>query len=123
MSVGEGPPADLNREISRAMVALFKEYTGRGPTSARTYIHDDLVVCLFHDLMTQAERTLAEDDHQALVQEFRRTFQGSLRDDAITEIERLTGRKVSAFMSDHAIEPDFATEVFVLESESSEDGK
>jgi uncharacterized protein YbcI len=121
MAIGEAPAADLNREISRAMVALIKQYVGRGPTNARTYVHDDLVVCVFHDLMTQAERTLANDEHQELVLEFRRTFQVALRDEAITEIQRLTGRKVTAFMSDHAVEPDYATEVFVLESESGEE--
>jgi len=122
MASGEATAADLNREISRAMVALIKQYVGRGPTSARTYVHDDLVVCVFHDLMTQVEKTLADDEHQELVLELRRTFQETLRDDAITEIERLTGRKVTAFMSDHAIEPDYASEIFVLESESEEDG-
>jgi uncharacterized protein YbcI len=122
MASGEATAADLNREISRAMVALIKQYVGRGPTSARTYVHDDLVVCVFHDLMTQVEKTLADDEHQELVLELRRTFQETLRDDAITEIERLTGRNVTAFMSDHAIEPDYASEIFVLESESEEDG-
>jgi uncharacterized protein YbcI len=122
MASGEATSADLNREISRAMVALIKQYVGRGPTSARTYVHDDLVVCVFHDLMTQVEKTLADDEHQELVLELRRTFQETLRDHAITEIERLTGRKVTAFMSDHAIEPDYASEIFVLESESEEDG-
>jgi uncharacterized protein YbcI len=122
MASGEATAADLNREISRAMVALIKQYVGRGPTSARTYVHDDLVVCVFHDLMTQVEKTLADDEHQELVLELRRTFQETLRDHAITEIERLTGRKVTAFMSDHAIEPDYASEIFVLESESEEDG-
>ena len=115
MTIGEAPAADLNREISRAMVALIKQYVGRGPTSARTYVHDDLVVCVFHDLMTQAERTLANDEHQELVLEFRRTFQVALRDEAITEIQRLTGRKVTAFMSQNHIDPDIAVELFVLQ--------
>ena len=30
-------------------------------------------------------------------------------------VERLTGSKVLAFLSDHAVDPDYAVEVFVLE--------
>jgi uncharacterized protein YbcI len=105
----------LNRDISRAMVALFKEFTGRGPTRARTYIENALVVTVLHDTMTKAERTL-KDDHKAdTVRDLRRVFQGTFRDDAIAIVERLTGQRVLAFLSDHAVDPDYAIEAFVLE--------
>jgi uncharacterized protein YbcI len=105
----------LNRDISRAIVALFKEATGRGPGRARTYIEDGLVVTVLHDTMTKAERTLKEEQHADQVRSLRRLFQGSFRDEAIAVVERLTGRKVLAFLSDHAVDPDYAVEAFVLE--------
>jgi uncharacterized protein YbcI len=105
----------LNRDISRAMVALFKESTGRGPTRARTYVEDGLVVTIVYDTMTKAERTLMEEEETDTVRDLRRIFQGTFRDDAIEVVERLTGRKVLAFLSDHAVEPDYAVEAFVLE--------
>ena len=105
----------LNRDISRAMVALFKEATGRGPGRARTYIEDGLVVTVLHDTMTKAERTLKEEQHADQVRSLRRIFQGTFRDEAIAVVERLTGRKVLAFLSDHAVDPDYAVEAFVLE--------
>jgi uncharacterized protein YbcI len=105
----------LNRDISRAMVALFKEATGRGPGRARTYIEEGLVVTVLHDTMTKAERTLKEEQHADQVRSLRRLFQGTFRDEAIDVVERLTGRKVLAFLSDHAVDPDYAVEAFVLE--------
>jgi uncharacterized protein YbcI len=108
-------PRNLNREISRALVALFKEATGRGPGHARTYIEDGLVVTVFHDTMTKAEHTLKDENLEDHVRSLRRIFQGTFREDAIGVIERLTGGKVLAFLSDHAVDPDYAIEAFVLE--------
>jgi uncharacterized protein YbcI len=96
------------------MVGLFKEYVGRGPTVAKTYIHDDLVVCLLHDTMTRAEQTLAREGKADEVRHLRRTFQSLLRERASREIERILGRRVVACFSDHAVDPDWAIEAFVL---------
>jgi uncharacterized protein YbcI len=105
----------LNRDISRTLVAQFKEATGRGPTYSRTYKHDNLVVTVLHDTMTRGEQTLKDERQQDVVRDLRRLFQGALRDDAVAAVERLTGRKVLAFLSDHAVDSDYAVEVFVLE--------
>jgi uncharacterized protein YbcI len=105
----------VNRDVSRALVALFKEATGRGPTRARTYVEDGLVVTVLYDTMTTAERTLKEENKEDTVRSLRRIFQGTFRDEAIRIVEQLTGRRVLAFLSDHAVEPDYAIEAFVLE--------
>jgi uncharacterized protein YbcI len=105
----------LNRDISRTLVAHFKEATGRGPTYSRTYIQDNIVVTVLQDTMTRGEQTLKDENQEDTVRDLRRIFQGALRDDAIAAVERLTGRKVLAFLSDHAVDPDYAVEVFVLE--------
>jgi uncharacterized protein YbcI len=97
------------------MVALFKEATGRGPGRARTYIEDGVVLTVLHDTMTKAERTLKDENHEDQVRSLRRIFQGTFRDEAIAVVERLTGRKVLAFLSDHAVNPDYAIEAFILE--------
>jgi uncharacterized protein YbcI len=102
-------------EISREMVSLMKEYLGRGPTRARTYVRDNLVVCVMQDTMTKAERSLVAGSNQHQVREIRRLFQDSLRDDAIAIVERIMGRKVLSFMGDHDIESDITAELFVLE--------
>lgn len=105
------------------MVALLKRYVGRGPTHARSFIDGNLVVILLHDTMTQAERTLVSEEHKDEVKHLRRTFQGAFREEAIELVERVTGRGVVAFLSDHAVEPDYAVEVFVLGADdAAQDG-
>jgi len=41
---------------------------------------------------------------------------------AIEAVERLTGHKVLAFLSDHAVDPDYAVEVFILEPGLTREG-
>jgi uncharacterized protein YbcI len=117
----EGSPAtatetNLSRDVARAMVALFKEYVGRGPTHARAYVLDDVIVVMLQDTMIKAEKTLADEGEEDLVRGVRRVFQGKFGDEANEIIERLSGRKVLAFLSDHNVDQDIAIEAFVLDS-------
>ena len=105
----------LAADISTKIVQLMAEYTGRGPTKARTTINGDLIVVLLRDTLTKGERGLAERGELDTVLSMRRAFQSTMRDEAIAAIEELTGRKVLAFLSDNVAEPDLAVEVFVLE--------
>jgi uncharacterized protein YbcI len=113
---GEIEQSNLSRDLAKAMVALYKEYVGRGPTRARAHVDDDMIAVILEDTMTKAERTLADEEEEELVRGVRRVLQGKFREDACEIVERLSGRTVKAFLSDHAIEPDIAAEVFVLES-------
>lgn len=101
------------------VVKLITEYTGRGPTRARTYLNDDLVTVVLRDTLTKGERSLVRDGKQELVLNVRLAFQQTMREDLITGIERLTGRKVFAFMSANHMEPDLAIESFVFDAQSS----
>lgn len=104
----------VNREISRAMIHLTHEYTGRGPSRARTTINGNLVVCVLEDTLTKGELTLVAKGHGEAVLGMRHTFQEAMRDDAVARVESLMGRRVSSFMSANHIEPDLAAEIFVL---------
>ena len=105
-----------NAEISTGLVRLLRDYTGRGPTKARTYITDNLVTCVLEDTLTKGERVLAEHDggHE-LILGHRKAFQKAMSRDARSLVEQVTGRRVVAFMSDNHIDPDMAIETFVLE--------
>ena len=102
--------------ISNGAVGLLHEYTGRGPTKARTTINHDSVMILFGESLTKAERTLAEKGEGAVVLQMRHRFQEAMREDLIALVEAHTERKVVAFMSANHLEPDMAVEVFVLEA-------
>ena len=117
----EHPPRQsVAAHISTAVVHLMHEYTGRGPTKARTTISDGLVTVLLGDSALKAERRLAADGHGDIVLEMRRRFQHTMRDELSAEVSRLTGRTVIAFMSANHIDPDLAVEIFVLEPDPSD---
>jgi uncharacterized protein YbcI len=109
-------PGSLAAAVSRHVVRLFAEYTGRGPTRARTLIRENVVVCVTQDGMTKAERRLAQAGETDLVVTIRRQFQTTMRDDLVGGIEVITGRKVVSFMSDHNAQTDHAAEIFVLDA-------
>jgi uncharacterized protein YbcI len=109
--------ASLNREISRAIVRLTHEYTGRGPSRSTTTINGTLIVCLLEDTLTRGERVLADKGNKDAVLAMRHQFQNAMRDEAIDEIERLTARRVVSFMSTNHIDPDLAAEIFVLDGD------
>jgi uncharacterized protein YbcI len=102
--------------ISTAVVHVFSEHTGRGPTRARTTIDGTTVVVILQDSMTKAERSLVEAGKDAEVLQLRRSFQETMRDDLVAVIERLTASRVNAFMSANHIAPDMAAEIFLLDS-------
>jgi uncharacterized protein YbcI len=109
----ERAPGSLAAAISRHIVRLFSEYTGRGPTKARTTIRDNVVVCITQDSMTKAERRLAQEGEGDLVVTIRRKSQATMREDL--GIELLTSRKVLSFLSDHDAQNDYAAETFILD--------
>lgn len=116
-SAGEAGPGrgPLSAAISRAVVHLFSEQTGRGPTKARTTIDAELIVVLLHESMTQAERTLVQAGKHDEVLRIRRTFQETMQPSLVSAVEGLTERTVVSFMSANAIDPDAAAEIFVMD--------
>ena len=104
----------LGGAISDEIVSLLHRYTGREPTEARTYVHEDLIVCLLGDSQTTAEQSLATDSQYASVLDTRSLFQRTMRADFTEAVERLSGRTVIAFMSQNHIDPTYDVEAFVL---------
>src|SRR3954454_9912894 len=105
---------DVLTAISDGLVALLKEFYGRGPTQAKTYYHDDLVVCVLRGGFTRVEQTLLEGGRGAAVIAQRMAFQDVMRDRFEAVVERATGRPVIGFMSGNQQAPDMICEVFVL---------
>jgi uncharacterized protein YbcI len=105
----------LAASISAAVVHLFSQHTGRGPTRARTTIDGETVVVILQESMTKAERSLAHAGKDAEVLQLRRSFQETMSSDLITVVERLTKTGVQAFMSANHIDPDAAAEIFLLD--------
>ena len=111
----EARNGELTAAISNAVVRCTRDYTGRGPTKARTTLDTNLVVVTLEDTLTRGERSLADSGKGEMVVDIRRCFQMTMRDDMVGRVEALLGRKVIAFMSDNHIDPDVGVEVFILE--------
>lgn len=100
--------------ISDGLVALLKEFYGRGPTRAKSYFEDDLVVCVLRGGFTRVEQTLLEGGRAAAVIQQRMEFQDVMRERFEAVIEHATGRRVIGFMSGNQQDPDIMCEVFIL---------
>jgi uncharacterized protein YbcI len=103
-------------DISRGLVTLHREYYGKGPTKAKTYMVNDTVVCLLHGGFTIVERTLIDDGNAEAVHEIRLSFQKAMEDRFKRVVEEATGRRVVAYLSQIHNDPDIVVELFVLES-------
>ena len=105
---------DVLTAISDGMVALLKEYYGRGPTRTKSYYQDDLVVCVLRNGFSRVEQTLLDGGRGSAVIQQRMEFQEVMRPRFISVIEDATHRRVVGFMSDNQQDPDMICEVFVL---------
>ncbi|MBA3299037.1 MAG: DUF2294 domain-containing protein [Thermoleophilaceae bacterium] len=113
---------DVLTAISDGLVALLKEYYGRGPTRAKAYYQDDLVVCLLRGGFTRVEQTLLDGGRGTAVIDQRMEFQELMRSRFESVIERATGRRVLGFMSGNQQDPDMMCEVFILAPTDLVDG-
>jgi uncharacterized protein YbcI len=105
--------------ISNLTVQLLSEYTGRGPTRARTHISGDLVAVVVQDAMTRGELSLIRDGEEDRVLDTRQAYQRSMREELAGGVAQITGRDVVAFMSANHIDPDVGVEVFILAAEEA----
>jgi uncharacterized protein YbcI len=104
------------QELTNAMVRLYKELFGRGPTKARTnYAGPDTLISTIENSLTPAERNMvALGEHQRL-RDVRMFFQHASDKEFVGTVEEITGRKVRAFVSGIDTGQDVSCEVFYLE--------
>jgi uncharacterized protein YbcI len=108
-------PRSVGSAISNLVMRVTREYTGRGPMQARTYVQDDLVTVVLRETLTKGEQRLVDGGQADHIRATRHLFQQAMREEMVAGVEDLTGHRVVAFMSDNHFYPDLAFEVFVLE--------
>jgi uncharacterized protein YbcI len=110
------------QEISNEMVRLFRDQFGRGPTAVRTdWAGPDALLCVLEQTFTPAERNLAAMGEHERLRETRMFFQYATVREFCEPVERLTGRRVRAFISGLDTEADgLAVEAFMLHPEGSD---
>lgn len=105
--------------ISNAMVRIYKEQFGRGPTKTRTHCcGPNLITVTLEDTLTPAEHNLVKMGEHQRLRDLRMYFQYASVSEFCEPIERLTGRKVRAFISGIDTNADgLSVETFVLHEE------
>jgi uncharacterized protein YbcI len=124
----DGAKADIGERslpaaISKEMVRIYKDQFGRGPTKVRTYwCADDVIITVLEDTFTPAERNLAGMGEHQRLRDMRTFVQYASLDEFCEPVERLTGRKVRAFLSGTDPAADgMSIETFILHPEGSEE--
>ncbi len=87
----------LLARLSNEMVRAQKEFFGKGPTQAKSYLLDDLLLIVMRGGMTTAETTMLRFGHPDLVRQFRQLFQNEMTDRLVGMVEDLTKRKVATY--------------------------
>lgn len=107
---------DLRVAISASMVELYARHYGHDRTTGTTYINENVVLCVLEDILSTAESSLIADGGASEVIDERVAFQEDMQDEFTAEIERLTQRRVTAFLSANQTNPGVACELFFLEA-------
>jgi uncharacterized protein YbcI len=102
-------------KITSALVSLHKEFYGKGPVKAKSFLIDDTVICMLEGGFTIVERTLIEAGEAPAVHNIRGRFQSVMKSQFSGVVEQALGREVRAYMSQVHTDPDVAVEMFMLE--------
>jgi uncharacterized protein YbcI len=105
---------DMLDAVSNEMVALHRRQFGRGPATTKSFLIDDMLVCVMHDVFIPAEKTLIADGHLDRVREMRQLHQLASRAQLEAPVARITGRAVLGIVSAVNVDPDLAIEIFML---------
>jgi uncharacterized protein YbcI len=108
-------PGEQRAAIATAIVALFKEFYGKGPTAAKTYFNDDWVFVVLDDGLTRNEETLVAHGEHDLVRTVRLRFQEAMTERMTGAVEEITGRRVVTYHSQLLLDPVHSVEMFLLE--------
>jgi uncharacterized protein YbcI len=111
------PDGSLQMAISNAVVGYLREYTGRGPTKARTTIRDNVVLVMLEHTLNKGEQVLVSRGRSEKVLALRHEYQEAMREESSQKVAELTGRSVIAFMSANSLDPDLASEIYVLDGQ------
>jgi uncharacterized protein YbcI len=102
-------------KITSSLVSLHKEFYGKGPLKAKTFLVNDTVICVLEGGFTIVERTLIDNGEAPAVHNIRSRFQSVMKSQFSGVIEETLDREVRAYMSQVHTNPDVAVELFLLE--------
>ncbi len=112
----------LRMDISAAMVDLYSQYFPSRATMADTFINRNTVLCVLEEIFDETELASIKNGCEREVLKRRAEIQESVKGKLTGAVERLTDRRVTAFMSMNHADPAIAAERFFLERDSARGG-
>ena len=92
---------ETEAEFTKAMIQIEKEYLGRGPSDARTFLLHDMIIVRLRGILTPAELKLCESrEGRDLVKETRRQLFESARPLIEDAVRRAAGCNVTSLHTD-----------------------
>jgi uncharacterized protein YbcI len=110
--------SEISREslaaVANELVRLKAQYYGKGPTEAKAYLNDEVLVVALKGGLTTVEQTLLDAGQQDLVREVRLRFQQAMEQNFIDAVQRLARVEVLTYMSQIVFDPNYTLEFFIL---------
>jgi uncharacterized protein YbcI len=110
-----GDAGEMRQSVSNAMVAMKKQFYGKGPTKAKTFLNDNYVFCVLEGGLTRNEETLLAAGHEDVIRQYRLRFQEAVAAATTQAVAEITGREVLTYHSQIVFNPTRAFEIFVLD--------
>jgi uncharacterized protein YbcI len=112
---GDEHGQSLLSRLSNEMVRAQKQFFGKGPTQAKSYMVDDMLFIVMRGGLTTAEQTMLDFGRQDLVRQFRQLFEDEMTERLTSMVEEVTGRRVANYQSQIMFKPDVMVEMFVFD--------
>jgi uncharacterized protein YbcI len=110
----EGEGGELLAQLSNEMVRAKKQFFGRGPERAKSYLLDDVLIVIMRGGLTTAEQTMKSFGQEDMIRQFRQLFENEMTEHLEGLVEEATGRKVVTYQSQILFDPDMIVEIFVF---------
>lgn len=111
---------EIEAKITEALVKFEREFMGRGPTEARTYLIDDMVLVRLKGVITRAEAHLANADPSGrgreLIKQTRTELLEKARPQLVGMIEQIVGSGVVSLHTDISVRTGERVIIFTLAS-------
>ena len=114
---------EMEDEFTKAMIRFEKDYFGRGPVEARSYILQDMILVRLRGILTPAEQQLAESrEGMLMIKDMRRQLFETARPHLIEITRQITGARLVSLHTDMSTSTGERIVVLILDSDLSNPG-
>jgi uncharacterized protein YbcI len=106
--------SSVEAAISKELGQIHSDSYGVGASEIYTIVRGDFVFVIMDIELLKAEQVVMDTGRGELVKGMRGQFQEAIESTFSAAVERSTGRRVIAFLSDTHLDPSFSVEMFRL---------